>query len=180
MTLAERSSRPRADVELRLALTEDALVKGRSRSAIIRMLTTKFGMSDRHARRHLQVVHMRWLREATAEDRETARARLRAMARHTYESALARKRAVAVLAGEGKQTLEHVADPDFAGAVRALEVAAKLDGVLQGATVTVNNSTLNVLGDDAIANLRTLYFGAEPVPAQIVDATPTPRAKDGS
>jgi hypothetical protein len=158
--LADEPTNRRDAVLVRLHWVEEQLVRGRRYTDITRDAAARYGMRPRQARRYVQAVYRRWGREGSVQDREAARARLRQMGLSLYETALQRQRPVTVLVGDGTQEIRLVSDPDVVGANRALEVLAKLEGLVQGGA-TVHNNTL-LIGSDAVAALATFYGTARP------------------
>lgn len=155
----------------RIEEVEDLLAAGTSPRRAAGICAGKWGIGRRQAHAYIEAVHKRWLAEASSEDRETKRARMRAMVMRTYQTAMDRERGITVNVGDWKQEVEYVADPDLRSAGNMLELLCRLDGLLEQArALDAPNSA-----DAMVAAMHAYYFGrqdgaAEAANAQVVEA----------
>lgn len=155
----------------RIEQVEDLLAAGNAPRRTAGIVARQWGINRRHAARYVDAVHQRWLAESHAEDRETKRARMRAMVMRTYQAAMDRERGIVVNVGDFRQEVEYVRDPDLRGAGNMLELLCRLDGLLEQPKA---GDALGAFADAAMAMLQAHYFGGQPqeVQARVVEARP--------
>lgn len=133
----------------RIEETEDLLAAGNSPRRTAGIIAKQWGIGRRQAQEYVLAVHTRWLAESQAEDRESKRARMRAMVMRTYQAAMDRERGLVVNVGDFKQEVEYVADPDIRGAGNMLELLCRIDGLLEqpdrGTSGDINVNLIQVL-----------------------------------
>lgn len=91
----------------------------------------ELGLTRRRGYRLITLIRQRWAREGAVRTRTERRDELRVLIRETYRRAMARTRGVPVGVGFGLSKLEHIADPDLGSAIKALELLARFDGLLE-------------------------------------------------
>lgn len=141
----------------RIEEVEDLLAGGMLPRRVAGICAQKWGIGRRQAHAYVEAVHKRWLAESSGEDRETKRARMRAMVMQTYRAAMDRQRGIVVNVGDWKQEVEYVDDPDLRSGGNMLELLCRLDGLLE------QPRALDTPGgaDALVAAMHAYYFGRQ-------------------
>lgn len=146
----------------RIDEVEEVLLTGVSTARATGLVARKFGIGRRQANEYVRAALQRWRDESTGDARDEKRALIRETLWEILQKA--KDRTGVTVDGEG--VVHTYDDPDANGAVRALELLCRLDGLLEQPD-TSGQPSLTVA-----EKVYQVYFGTAPPPTVAVPVLP--------
>lgn len=159
----------------RMDYMEEALAESANEYAAVGACARAWGITRRQAQKYLRAVKRRWQLEAPA-DREARRDQVRRKLRRTYNRAMNHHKPMTVGDGFGNQHVEYHLEPNEGAALKAVELEARLDGLMEQADGPVVNVTVRT----EVLGVLERHYGAKAVPAlETSETSNVPRLEDG-